>query len=191
MCYECFLALCNFLIWMLYLFCHLEGEVIDMDPVVIGALITTVGLLVTNFINDIRVGKKALKSYELIQKEIALKHTEERAELYQEQTIRELDRIYYTTDSSRSVLNDVKHYVENIERAGSSESDIYAALMVFEKHTQNLGKLYKEINNLKERIQELTLENDSLKLDLQTKEAELETLSKQIEDYQHDHDLEL
>lgn len=63
--------------------------------------------------------------------------------------------------------------------------------MVFEKHTQNLGKLYKEINNLKERIQELTLENDSLKLDLQTKEAELETLSKQIEDYQHDHDLEL
>lgn len=62
MCYECFLALCNFLIWMLYLFCHLEGEVIDMDPVVIGALITTVGLLVTNFINDIRVGKKAIAS---------------------------------------------------------------------------------------------------------------------------------
>lgn len=119
--YGWFLSLCNFLFWMVYLFYHQKGEVIEMDPVIIAALISTVGVLVTNFVYDVKVGKKSLKSYELLQKEIALKHTSEKAELYQEQTMRELDRIYFTADNSRSALDGVKHYMENIERTGSSD----------------------------------------------------------------------
>ena len=51
--YGWFLSLCNFLFWMVYLFYPQKGEVIEMDPVIIAALIATVGVLVTNFVYDV------------------------------------------------------------------------------------------------------------------------------------------
>lgn len=63
--------------------------------------------------------------------------------------------------------------------------------MVLEKHIQDLGMLYKEINDLKEQIHKLNYENDLLKSNLQSREAGLETLTQQLECIQHNQDLEL